>query len=661
MGTIRLRKLVLTNFQGGTFEFSPGGKDANVYARNGVGKTRLFSAFTWLLFGKDSLNRSDFAIKNLNDQGQVEDHDLQHTVEGIFDVDGVSVTLKKIYAEKFVKNRGKIEAEFAGHTTQHFVNDVPKAEKDYKAYIQEIAGDENLFRLLSSPTAFPMLPWQKQRALLLEIFGDVSDADIISSDPQLARLPEILGKHTVEDYKKIVAAKQSKINESLGTNNRPGTIRTRIDEVRRGIPDVTGLDRNEIKVAVERLESEVNAAKLRLQGVDTGGAIAGLSKQLAGINADLQKMEQTHYSETMKTVNKLSAQISETENLIASNQRKIASIGGELKLKEVRLKAVDEEMSALRATWAGIDAEEFQYSTEETCRACGQSLTPERVQENLEKALAAFNTYKAERLTAINARGLHSREESDRLLGEIDALEKEREILEVAIPDMQKYSLTLTEERDIANKQSTIYERLPDHVALLLRKSEIESSIEAEKSGKVGDRQTIQADVDAAEKILKVAKDNSDKFVRRETGEERIEELKAEEKRVATEAESLAADLYLIDLFTRRKVDMLSEKMTGQFEIVSFKMGELQVNGSVNDQMCELMVNGIGYNSGLNSAARTNGGMDIIRTMQRHYALSVPVFIDNAESVVELLPMECQLVRLVVSESDTTLRVEVAA
>jgi len=130
MRTIKLEKLILRDFQGRTIDLLPNGEGLFIFGDNGTGKTRLFSAFTYLLFGKDSLNRADFSIKSLNSDGDVAEHGAQHTVEGILQINGESVTLKKVYSEKFVKTRGRADTEFAGHTTQHFIDGVPKSEKE---------------------------------------------------------------------------------------------------------------------------------------------------------------------------------------------------------------------------------------------------------------------------------------------------------------------------------------------------------------------------------------------------------------------------------------------------------------------------------------------------------------------------------------------------
>ena len=58
---MKILNMKLQNFMGiRDLELNLNGNDANIWGTNAAGKTTCFSAFTWLMFGKDSLNRADF-------------------------------------------------------------------------------------------------------------------------------------------------------------------------------------------------------------------------------------------------------------------------------------------------------------------------------------------------------------------------------------------------------------------------------------------------------------------------------------------------------------------------------------------------------------------------------------------------------------------------
>lgn len=232
---MKLLHLNLRNFKGiRDFSLESKGQDILIYGDNATGKTTLFDAFIWLLFDKDSQNKKDFNIKTLDEMGQVH-HGLDHSVEGVFEINDVRIKLKKIYSENWKKPRGSAEKVFSGHTTDYFIDDVPAQKKEYDAYIDDLV-DEKIFRLLTDPAYFnEQLNWQDRRKILLEVCGDIEDREVINSDDQLKSLPEILRNRTLEDHRKVIATKRKEINEELEK------IPVRIEATFKFIPDLPDL------------------------------------------------------------------------------------------------------------------------------------------------------------------------------------------------------------------------------------------------------------------------------------------------------------------------------------------------------------------------------------------------------------------------------------
>jgi hypothetical protein len=647
MKTITLSRLILRDFKGFTFQLNADGADVDIYGRNATGKTTIADAFSWLLFDKDSLGRADFEIKTLDAGGQAQ-HGLEHSVEGHLTVNGVPVELKKTYREIWTKKRSNPVAEYTGNTTDYWIDGVPAQKKEYTARVAELAGDEAIFRLVTTPSAFPALHWQKQRAILLDICGALTDSEVIESDDKLAPLSGILGKRTTEEHRKVIAAKKAEINKELQT------IPVRIDEVRRGMPDVTGLDRKAIIKNVGVLEGEFNDAKLRLQGIETGGKVAEHVKALALINADLQQIENKHYVQGMAAVQKINQQIAEASGVAQREALHSQNVRSEIALKEKRIMEVEQELSILREGWKTADAEAFEDTTNDTCAACGQALPEERVEAAREKARGLFNVAKARRLTDIETRGKMLAGEVAKYRADIEALEKTIVLVTNLDPG---YIEQLTRDRDAAKLAAEEYLLIPGRAELIVKRDVYEAGIQAEKAGLAEHAEKLQAEVNRLTVALSTAKAEADQFTRREAGEARIEELKAEEKRLTTEFERLEKELYLTEQFVRVKVQLLTEKINAKFELARFKLFDVQVNGAL-DECCELMVNGVGYNSNLNSGMRINAGLDVCRTLMHHYGLVVPIIIDNAETVCDLLRLDTQMIRLIVSEKDSLLRIE---
>ena len=95
MKQIRIFSLYLLNFKGvRELMVDMSAREVIISGRNGSGKSTIFDAFTWLLFGKDSQGRETFDYKTLDEDGKPIPK-LPHEVSGTLDVDGETITLTR--------------------------------------------------------------------------------------------------------------------------------------------------------------------------------------------------------------------------------------------------------------------------------------------------------------------------------------------------------------------------------------------------------------------------------------------------------------------------------------------------------------------------------------------------------------------------------------
>ena len=204
------------------------GQVTDILGDNATGKTTVMDAFLWLLFGKDSSDRTQFEIKHISSNGNAGPKDVE--VEGTLLVDDQTITLKRVLREKWIKRRGSIELEFAGHETTCFYNEVPVSVSDYQEKVYGLCSEE-VFKMLTNPYCFTGLKWNIQRNILFEIAcGDLTDAAIAKGNPEFERLLSELTGKTLEEYKKQVAAQRRRIKQELDL------LPARIDEVNRNMP-----------------------------------------------------------------------------------------------------------------------------------------------------------------------------------------------------------------------------------------------------------------------------------------------------------------------------------------------------------------------------------------------------------------------------------------
>lgn len=658
---MRLISLKLRNFKGiREFTLKANGSDVTIFGDNGAGKTTIVDAWTWLLFDKDSHNRTDFEIKTLDESGSPI-HNLEHEVEAELELpDGRRVVLRKVYKEKWTKRRGAARAEFTGHTTDYYVDGVPTKKADYDSLIASIA-DEKLFRLLTDPTYFNVhLHWQERRRILLEVCGDVTEEDVIASDSALAELPKILNGRSIDDLRKIIQSRRTEINKELDR------IPVRIDEVRRNLPNIDGIVPEALAADIAKLRAARQEKLEERARIESGGQVAELQRRLAEVQAELATARRRAQEASEESVRTLRSQLADVEAETAAKRRELVRLEGELAGDKGEIRGIQDKLDKLRDEWHRVNALEYDgpppADVEEACPACGQSLPSGQVEEarkraqaEYERRLADFNSNKSQRLADITAEGKRLSERVEQLDELVKQRESEIDELANTVHKLEAKSQEIRRQIEQAEAAAPSPDADPEVKRLQAEADRIAGDIETLHNSNAAALAAVDADVVRIDTAIQALEEASARVDAHRRGLKRIEELEDEERRLAAEFEELERQLHLLDEFVRAKVRLLTDRINSRFRIARFKLFEEQVNGGITET-CECMVNGVPYNS-LNHGARIQAGLDIIQTLGDHYGFRPPIFVDNAESVTDIPQTTAQQIRLVVSAGDRTLRV----
>jgi DNA repair exonuclease SbcCD ATPase subunit len=650
---MKLLRLRLRNFKG-TKEFilETQGHNVNVFGDNASGKTTLQDAFLWVLFDKDSANRKDFAIKTLDANGQ-ELHGLEHSVEAVLELDnGKRITLRKVFTEKWTKKRGSASPVFTGHTTDYFIDGVPVQKKEYDARIAEIA-DEAIFKLLTSPTYFnEQLHWTERRKILLQVCGDVSDEDVIASDNSLARLPEILQGRKLDDHRKVIQARRAEINKELDR------LPVRIDEITRGLPDITDINAGIIPGQIADLKARIRAKNEEIARIEGGGQVAEKVKDLREVEARLLDIRTRHRSEVEDRTEARRRELRSIKDTISNLQRDIRDKERTLEGNNRLIIEAEAKAAKLREEWYAVNGRQFEYSQDSTCPTCGQPIPEEKLAAAREKALADFNRTKAETLERISAQGKALKADIERLRAENAAIESEIAGLNEKLAGAEQEAATIQKAIDDMARAAGDVTENPEYVQAMKEKESLEAEIAELKAGNAGRIVAVKSEIALLENEITDLEKTLARVDQYQKGQARIRELQAQEKALAAEYERLEKELYLTDLFTKAKVSLLEDKIASKFKLTRFKMYTELINGGV-EPCCEALYNGVPFSGGLNNGHRILVGLDIINTLSEHYGFTAPIFIDNREAVTKLIETRGQLISLIVSEKDPSLRVEV--
>ena len=659
MTELKLLTLKLKNFKGiKSLELSPDGKDLKVFGENATGKTTIFDAFSWLLFDKDSNGNSQFDIKTLDEDGETIHH-LEHEVEGVIELSNKELTFKKVYYEKWTKSRGSAKESFSGHTTDHYINDVPVKKSEYDQRINEIA-DEDIFKLVTNPAYFnEQLHWEDRREILLDVCGDVSDEDVIDNNSELEDLKEIISERDIEEHRKIIKGKMKKINEELDK------IPIRIDEVSQGLPDVAGLDWKEIKPEIEDLKDKKQKKEQELARVENGGEAAEKKKKITEIETELQEIKNDHTAEYDEKIQEKKQKLSELKDQLDDIERDIKNKKSEIDTNNRLIEQLEEEKEQLKKNWFDVQAEkdnlnEQSWEGDKNCPTCGQDLPEGQIEE----AKAKFNREKAERIeqmaeeqTEINQQGKSIVEKIKRQHEQIEQLQhkidQESHDLSFKQDEIKKLEKKMKE----LQEQSKTFKDSDKYQLKLKEKEQLEDEIKQLKSNNTFSLQKIDEEIIIISEKIEEEQDKLNNIKACNRGQKRIEELESKQEDLSSKYEQLEKELYLTEEFTKTKVNLLESKINEKFRLATFKLFETQVNGGIKET-CETLYKGVPYSSALNNGAQINVGLDIINTLSEHYGFRAPIFVDNSESVVNIHKIDSQMIKLIVSGKDKELRVE---
>jgi Chromosome segregation ATPases len=651
MKTLKLLRLALDYFKGAiSFVLDAEGKEVRVYGTNEAGKTTLFDAFLWLFFHKDSQNKADFGIKTL--QNGKEMHNMEHSVEGSFLIDGRRRTFKKVFKEVWSKKRGSASTEFSGHTTDYFVDGVPVSKKEYDEEVKCIVS-EDVFKLLTNPFYFhEHMHWSERLKVLLQVCGDVSDAEVIAGTKSLQGLEQILDGRSIEQHRKMVTARQSKINEELKD------IPVRISEANRSMPELPQGGRDYFAGRIESLRGQISDKQEEIARIQSGGEVTVKQNRIREIEGELLQLKNQLQGDVLETVIARRRTLSRIQQVIEDIRHDIDVKKSRIGRNERTIEQLEADRNDLRTRYNIRNAETFNPHHDDNCAACGQALPAERIAETHRRAEEAFNLSKSRDLEAIQTKGIAVKTESEKLQAEKSQLERELEQLYDRLEAEHTALESAKRMLEEAESQVTDVESHPEYIAKRSEIAGIKAEIESLQQSTSQAVAEVRGEINDLQNSIRELEHERAKFDLAESIQKRIAELEQQEKDLASEYERLAHELYLTEEFTRAKTAMMEDRINSKFKLARFKLYKEQVNGGL-EATCVATYKGVPFDAGLNNAARINVGLDVIRTLSKHYKISVPIFVDNAESVVDLTRIESQMILLIVSERDRQLRVEV--
>lgn len=641
---ITLLRLEIRRFKGcQALDLELDGKSADIYGDNATGKTTIYDALTWLLFGKDSRGRGDFEIKPLGPDGQVEDHGAVSSVAAVLSAGGEEIALKKTYYEKWSTKRGSAEASYDGNTSEYFVDEVPVKKFEFERRVGELVS-EDLFRMLTNVSWFcEGMDWKSRRKTLFEVCGVQGDREIMEGNTRFAPLLDEMGGLNLDDYRKKLAAQRK------GLNGARNTIPARMDEQRQVIDGLSALDFDGLRARREELAAQAEQLSGELVKLDHGALLDSKRNELEAIKNQLAKLDNDNSAYRAKQATPVEDLRPQLKRQLDQAKQDVLDMTAHVHLADETIRQMEKLVEACRGSWKEADGETFSGGT---CPTCGQTLPPEQLNQALERFEADRERRKQEAV---------SRSQEYKKTLEQTRARREQYIEKAVAAENEAARLTDELAAYVPQEPAPVSD-MPGYGEERTRLTAAIQAAEQEVSQLAGEsaaiRTEIQGKVAALRREIQEVDQELGKAGALSHARARLEELRAEAKETAKTLEAIDQQIFLCEEFARYKVQFIEEGVNQKFRLARFRLFQEQVNGGLAD-CCEPTYEGVPYGS-LNNGMRINLGVDVIRTISEHYGLKVPLVVDNAESVTRLAGIDTQVIRLVVSEADQALRVKVS-
>ncbi len=656
MKTIKLKFLKLCNFKGvRSFEVAFDNKVSVIEGDNGTGKTTLYDAYLWLLFGKDSTGRSDgangFNVKT-NDADGKPIYRLEHSVTAVLDVDGKEIKLQRSLVEKWQKVNGTTD-EVMKDETQFFINDVRTGtKKEYQAEISEII-PEDVFRMITNPYYFTSLSAETQKDMLLEMVGNIDDDEVAATNPEFIALLDQVNGTSLAKWAREIAAKKKACNDALVT------IPASIETAQKLMPESENW--GELEKQLKEVQGKVK--DIDAQIADKSALNEGAYKRkmmLENKRVDmlmkLQNRENAIRMEANAAHNKAVSEIQQMESKLSFNQSTLDGYRNDKMNVDAKVEALNGKLIEMREQFKTIAKEQFPEPSGDVlvCPTCGEPYKGENLENAIAKLRGNFEQSKSKRQKDIQSKGKQYKAEYDKaveqqtkLTGLIAKLEDEALEIKGNI-EIKKNNIPVAGNADeaIANDKECI--ELRNDIAELVNQLQVEvpqadvSELQSEKNNLNAAIADINKRLGKRAMIERVTKEIAD-----------LEEKRISNNQAKADLEKWE-DVYT--RFQKSKDEVLMQRINGLFNVVSFSFVKEQKNGG-EKITCYCSVNGVPY-ADVNTAGKLNAGLDIINAICATKGICAPLFVDNSESVVDILPTLAQQIRLVVKAGSSLTVVE---
>lgn len=624
MRVVKIKKIELVNFRGLNLVVTPKNIETKFYGLNGVGKSSIAEACSWLFSGYTNSN----SVKNYNlyDNTKPLTHETPATkVIADVEINGIVTTLERSAKPSFVRKRGTNTYEKSSSDTYTYaIDNIDTSVSDFQSWIETQTGvpsdmlvyciDGSYFSVLS------ITDKNKARKVLENIVGEVKFSDLKGDYTEL-ELAMAKG-FTLEQ----VTSQQKELRKKYEESMEMIDLKIKSKE-----EDLATLRQTPFST----IENEIAEKKSSIEDIDK--AILGKAESIKPILGERDRIFDLINSKTLKLnegrntyLNKFSALkndiLRQINNVRADNDsikqrneekaRQYDALGRDIEAMKKMLEALSKEREMLVADKDVLKAQVF---TDDKCVYCGQGLPADMIEEKRKQ----FNESKTKQLEVIIAKGKNVKERIENLQKDIQVKSDEHskgfkvepyisldelnakydEVVQSYVP----YEET-DEYKIVFNEIETLKNSLPE-----MPDNDTDALTNVKKS-LIEDLEKLNRQLGRKDDCLKI--------------EREIEELLADKRSCANKQSEVEGMLQMIQDYTEEKANYVSNKINDKLEVAKIEMFRTQKDGTLAPDCVVRNKKGVMYATA-NGAQKILLNIDLQQMFCEHFGVVMPIFVDE--------------------------------
>ena len=598
MRRIKLKNLSYKDFRGQTQDLTFKSDNTIISGMNGSGKSTVHNAFLWLLTGYDNANRANYNL--FDESGKCE-------VTALFDIDGKELKLMRKGSQTWSKKRDTGEIYRNGDDYEFYIDDLKVSSTKYGTMIRETFGRIDDIKLMLLPDMYRLLDTKTLRKYFADMAGEITPSDFKGDYSSVIGL---INKSGIDSAKKVFTNRLAELDK---TSKK---LKLKIKVSKDLLPNVRSIKDIESKISILEDERKEIEAKRKEISCTNQEIVLKRKEQEDAIFAKKQEMADASYrhdSENKKRLSELESAIIEAKQSNRTYLQRKKNIEELISYYESDIKSCKYNREKLRSEYRTLQGKTFDG----VCPECGSEYNNS---VRYDEALSQFTKKKNEDMERVAKEGT-------KISNQIETIEEEINKLKSELGSIKKIDIKPLEDALYDFKKTM---RPFDATPFEKETSEMQANLvvipENEELNalqiKLGD---INTEIISLNRELGVR----DTY---ERGMKNIEQMQLELKTVEADIETNTRMKMLIESYQREYADIVRERVNVKFDKVVVEMTRPNKSGGLDD-VCNLSLDGVANTN--NSASEIIIGCEVCEAFQQHYGLSMPLFIDKAESINE--------------------------